>query len=192
MDLRAYDQGILYFFEGLHKPWLDPVAQAITTLGNPWPMTGVVVTMACLFAWLRQYRFALVIVCVGCAAGGLQLGVKYLVNRPRPRVTWALIDVPNQPSFPSGHATGTMAIYFGGALLGARLVASPRIADALRISGVVLALLVGLSRPYLGVHYPMDVFVGWIGGLLCALVGNACAGPPQPLDAPVGETTRGL
>ena len=39
MDLRAYDQGILYFFERLHEPWLDPVAQAITTLGNPWPMT---------------------------------------------------------------------------------------------------------------------------------------------------------
>ncbi len=74
---------------------------------------------------------------------------------------------------------GAAAVYFGGALLGARLIASRRWANALLAAGAAVALLVGLSRPYLGVAYPMDVLAGWLGGLICALVGSACAGPAQ-------------
>ena len=190
MDMQGFDQAFLYYFESLQRPWLDPVAHGVTTLGNPYPMAGVIVTLACLFAWLRRYRFALVIACIGLAAGGLQFGVKHLVNRPRPDVIWRTIDLPSQSSFPSGHAMGSVAVYFGGALLGAKLIASRRIANSLRISGALLGLLVGLSRPYLGVHYPMDIFAGWVGGLVCALAGNAFAGPAQPyspLEACVGD-----
>ena len=191
MDLQGYDQGLLYAFEKLHAPWLDPIVHAITTLGNPWPMTGVVLTLACLFAWLRRYRFALVIVGIGCAAGGLHIGIKHLVDRPRPRVTWVQIPVPDQPSFPSGHAMGAMAIYLGAAMLGARMIRSRRTRIALIVAGAVVGLLVGLSRPYLGVHYPMDVLTGWIGGLICALVGVACAEPMRKeVNPPVALSQR--
>src|SRR5438552_3535018 len=120
---QAWDLGLLYFFGSLHRSWLDPVVEAFTMVGNPWPMTGVVLTLACLFAALRRYRYAVVIVCVGVAAGGLHVGIKHLVNRPRPDVNWRTIDLPDQPSFPSGHAMGAMAIYLGGAMLGAKLIA---------------------------------------------------------------------
>src|SRR4051794_41102710 len=107
MDLpQAWDLGLLYFFGSLHRPWLDPLVEAVTTLGNPWPMAGVVTTLALLFASLRRYRYAVVIVGIGLAAGGLHLGVKLLVNRARPDVAWRRIDLPDQPSFPSGHAMG--------------------------------------------------------------------------------------
>ena len=186
MDLEAYDKGLLYGFEKLHSPWLDSLVQAVTTLGNPWPMTGVVLTLACLFAALRRYRFALVIVCIGCAAGLLHLGVKILVDRPRPRVSWVQIPVPDQPSFPSGHAMGSMAIYLGAALLAAKMIRSRRTGVALIVAGAVVGLLVGLSRNYLGVHYPMDVVTGWIGGVICALVGYACA-EPSPAESHFSE-----
>ena len=117
--LEGWDLGIMEAVRDLHQPWLDPWLRpafgAITTLGNPWPMTGVVVAFACLFAWLRRYRYAFIIVCVGSAAGGLHVAVKHFVNRTRPNVVWRDIDLPDQPSFPSGHAMGAMGIYLGGA-----------------------------------------------------------------------------
>jgi undecaprenyl-diphosphatase len=49
-------------------------------------------------------------------------------------------------------------------------------------AGVGLSLLIGLTRPYLGVHYPLDVLSGWTAGLACALVDSALGEPAQPPD----------
>lgn len=189
MDVpQAYDKGILYFFGSLNRPWLDPVAAAIAALGNPWTLAYVVLALACLFVRLRRYRFAIAIVCVACFAAGLRLGVARIVDRPRPEVVWRKVALPDSPGFPSARAMGAVAVYFGGALLGARLIASRRRANALLVAGAAVGLLVGLSRPYLGVAYPMDVLAGWIGGLIFALAGSACAGRAySPLEAPAGD-----
>jgi undecaprenyl-diphosphatase len=167
---QAYDQGVLYFFGSLNRPWLDPVVRAVALLGCPWTLAGVVVALAGLFAWLRRWRSAVVLVGIACGAAGLQLGVARFVDRTRPDVNWRTVDLPTSPGFPDGRALGAVAVYVGGGLLARRFIAV----------GAVVALLVGLSRPYLGVAYPVDVLAGWVGGLIVALVGSACAARIRP------------
>ena len=175
---QALDLGLLYFFGGLNRPWLDPVVRAVSLLGCPWTLAGVVVALVGLFLWLRQFRSAVVLIGIACGAAGLQLGVARFVDRPRPDVNWRTVDLPDSPCFPDGYALGAVAVYVGGALLARRFIAV----------GAMVALLVGLSRPYLGVAYPMDVLAGWVGGLICALVGSACAGRGYaPLEELLGS-----
>ena len=95
--------------------------------------------------------------------------MKALFLRPRPQVVPQLRAVV-ETSFPSGHAMNSAIIYLTLAALLARLV-QPR---ALKVYFLALAMLmtflVGLSRVYLGVHYPTDVLAGWTVGLAWASV----------------------
>lgn len=88
--------------------------------------------------------------------------VKRSIGRPRPSrslVHASLVDEPDRFSFPSGHSTASMAIALGFAL------AFPALAAPL----VMIAVIVGLSRVVLGVHFPGDVFVGQLIACLTAL-----------------------
>jgi len=90
-------------------------------------------------------------------------GIKALVGRDRPPVVYArskaLVPVPHDASFPSGHA----ATSFAAATVLA--FAFPRLAPAL----FVLAAAVAFSRVYVGVHYPLDIVGGAALGVLVAL-----------------------
>jgi undecaprenyl-diphosphatase len=99
----------------------------------------------------------------------LDTGLKALVRHPRPTV--AMIALPPDYSFPSGHAMAASALYLTLALLaaGAERRAGPR--RLLIASGVLVVLLVAWSRVYLGVHYLTDV----VGGLLLGSAGAIAA-----------------
>jgi undecaprenyl-diphosphatase len=178
MDLlEAYDLGTLYWFGKWHRPWLDALAVAVTYQGNRLVLIGVVAAAVAglLAAGRRRQAWAL----LACAllGWGLEWGTKLLVGRPRPHVVWRVIDLPRSPSFPSGHALGSMAVYGGLALVLSRSARGWR--KALMIAtGVGLSLLIGLTRIYLGVHYPTDVVAGWCAGLACALLAYVLARPP--------------
>jgi len=89
--------------------------------------------------------------------------VKRTVNRPRPSLreaTASLVPEPDKFSFPSGHSCAAMAVCFAYAM------AFP----ALALPLIALAMLVGASRVFLGVHYPGDVLVGQIIAIATALV----------------------
>ena len=85
-----------------------------------------------------------------------------MIARPRPDVALHLADIADA-SFPSAHAAGAMALYpLLGLLLG--MLLSRRAGQAGAAAGVALALLVGLTRLVLGVHWPSDVLAGWLLG----------------------------
>jgi undecaprenyl-diphosphatase len=149
-------------------------------------MLAVIVVAAVAFLAARRRHFAGIVVVVAVLASGIERLVKITVGRKRPDVAWRLIDLPPEPSFPSGHALNSMAIYGCIALLTARLVPA-RWRVVVIAAGVGLSLLIGLTRPYLGVHYPFDVLAGWIAGLAFAFLGSALASPPRP----DGGATRG-
>lgn len=90
--------------------------------------------------------------------------LKRLVSRERPALTpgTALVAAPDRFSFPSGHAASSLSVALGAA---SQL---PAIADAILIA---LALTVGISRCYLGVHYPGDVASGWMLAVLGICLG---------------------
>jgi undecaprenyl-diphosphatase len=149
--------------------WLLPAAQSLTALGSVTVLLLVVLAVAGFLGLAHLWRnLALVL---GASAGGLLLMValKRVFERPRPSVVPPLTFEVSY-SFPSGHAMMSAVIYLTlGALL-AQLC--PRWRERVYVVTVagVLTLIIGLTRLYLGVHYPSDVLAGWSVGLAWALL----------------------
>jgi membrane-associated phospholipid phosphatase len=167
-----FDETILLWINQFASPTLDRVMLTVTHLGDP----AVVVPLACMgFSWLvwrRQWSIAMVfaINCVGGAV--LSTGLKLFFSKPRPAL-WPQIIDENTYSFPSGHALGSMVLYgFSAYLLARRFPQRNRL-----IYGLAVLLIggIGLSRLYLGVHWPTDVLAGygigflWISGCIALL-----------------------
>ncbi|PDT18823.1 acid phosphatase [Rhizobium sp. J15] len=148
--------------------WLTHAVDDITSLGGVTVLTLLTVLITVYLLLDRRWQIALFVfssVLTGWLASTL---LKILVARPRPDVVPHLVEVSDL-SFPSGHAMVSAVTYL---TLGA-LVARTQRYRSTRIfvmgAGVFLAVIVGLSRVYLGVHYPTDVFAGWCAGALWAL-----------------------
>jgi undecaprenyl-diphosphatase len=107
---------------------------------------------------------------VVCAAGTVawMFVLKQLYGRPRPTIV-TQIDPPGGMSFPSGHSMLSTALYLTLAVLIARTFDDRRLKLLTVGIGAGLALLIGLTRVYLGVHYPSDVIGGWTAGVTWAL-----------------------
>jgi undecaprenyl-diphosphatase len=168
--VHAIDQGLLYRFEAPAAPWLDAVLKAVTCLGFPKVLAVVSTLMVLAFLLAGERRAALCLAGAGLLALALLHAGRWYVDRPRPDLAWRRAELPRSSSFPSGHSVGSMAVYGTAALLAARRL---RRWPAVLLVGAALALsfLIGFSRIYLGVHYPLDVVGGWIVGLACALLG---------------------
>ena len=95
---------------------------------------------------------------------------KDVVNRKRPDVPWRIVALPKTPSFPSGHALDSMALYGAAALTIGRRLRSRWLRVFALLFGLGLPLLIGFSRVYLGVHFFTDVLGGWVIGLVLALL----------------------
>jgi undecaprenyl-diphosphatase len=149
--------------------WLIEAGQEITALGGITVLMLVVVAVVGYL--LRQHAFEAMWLVLIATLGGTLLSfmLKLSFGRERPDATFHLVTV-HSPSFPSGHAMLSAVVYL---TLGALLTqVVPRRADKMYfiIVALVLTLLVGLSRVYLGVHYPTDVLAGWSVGLAWALL----------------------
>jgi undecaprenyl-diphosphatase len=149
--------------------WLPEAVRDVTAMGSTTVLTMITAAAAGFLAMRRQYQALLLL--LAAIGGGLLLNwlLKGFFDRPRPDLVPHLMLVRN-PSFPSGHSLLSAVVYLTiGALL-ARLVEPLKF--KIYILGVALAFsfLIGLSRIYLGVHYPSDVLAGWTVGLLWAIV----------------------
>jgi undecaprenyl-diphosphatase len=139
----------------------------LTALGGTTVLTLMVIAVAGFLFLQARHRLAVVVLIT--AASGDLLGeiLKHLFLRARPTIVPHLRDVV-ESSFPSGHAMQSAIVYL---TLGAMLMrAAERRATKAYCLGmaVVVTLLVGISRVYLGVHYPTDVLAGWMVGFLWA------------------------
>ncbi len=165
---EAFDLGALFWFGSHHRPWLTGLMKAASALGNP-PTASVLLALAAVTLTLLGRARAAAFLLLAVLAGLLVCEtVKFWVHRPRPDVAWRAIPLPRSASFPSGHSFISMAFFVGLALVGPRR-RPPGTRAFLAAGAVFLALLIGISRPYLGVHYPTDVLGGWTLGLACAL-----------------------
>lgn len=175
-DTHALDTRLLYALRDAADPallrgpaWVEEIVRDITALGGYAVLTlmtlGVVGFLA-LSGHGRDARFVLTAV-----AGGWILGyaLKSLFARPRPDLVPHLSYVVST-SFPSGHSLMSAVVYLTLGSLLTNLVASFRLKCYFLGVAALLALLVGLSRIALGVHYPSDVVAGWCLGLAWAEV----------------------
>lgn len=148
--------------------WLPGAMRDLTALGSAPVLVLFVLAVAGSLAVRRQYH-ALGLLLVA-TIGGILLNalLKASFARPRPAASFHLTEVRSM-SFPSGHAMESAIIYLTLAALLARLV-RPRVLQLYFIGcASFLTLVVGLSRVYLGVHYPSDVLAGWTAGLAWSL-----------------------
>jgi len=148
--------------------WLQAAMVDVTALGGP-TILGLMLAAVVGFLLLQtRYHTALFVAATTASGEVLSYILKHTFNRARPSV------VPNlramSPSFPSGHAMESAIVYL---TLGAVLmrVAETRITKVYLMGvAMLLTTMVGISRVYLGVHYPTDVVGGWIVGLVWASI----------------------
>jgi undecaprenyl-diphosphatase len=174
-ETHGFDRAILLAFRNpadnadpIGPWWLEVMMKDFTSLGGTAVLTLMTIGVIGYLLIERKYAVALfVLVAIG---GGSLVStlLKLGFDRPRPDLVAHAVDV-RTASFPSGHALMSAVTYLTlGALL-ARL--QPRRRLKLYILGVALTLtlLIGVSRVYLGVHWPTDVLAGWCVGSAWAL-----------------------
>jgi undecaprenyl-diphosphatase len=147
----------------LGPTWLEESARDITGLGGHAILT--LMTLAAVIYLLMAGKRGAAVLVVAAIAGGMLLstGLKLGFERPRPDLVPHATRVYTA-SFPSGHAMLSAITYLTlGALL-TRVQKRRRIRAFIMGLAVALTLLVGISRVYLGVHWPSDVLAGWTGG----------------------------
>lgn len=159
--------------DDLHIPigpsWLLDVAVDITSLGSAIIVTLVVVVVAGFLLLKKLYGYASLVVVASAGGSLLNKLLKAHFARPRPDAVPHLREVFSL-SFPSGHAMLSAVVYLTlGALLMPILKKKREKVYCLGVA-MLLTLLIGLSRVYLGVHYPTDVLAGWAVGLSWALL----------------------
>ncbi len=168
--VQAVDEGTLYWFENHHRPWLNAAMTTVTNLGDRNALFPVMTAAVIGFLLARRPRSAAIVIVFALSAWGFSEAVKVLVHRPRPDVVWRLIGLPTNRSFPSGHSLNSMTDYGMIALLASRGLRRRGVRYLVVALGLGLAVLIGVSRSYLGVHYPTDVLGGWTAGLAFALL----------------------
>lgn len=175
-ELRfPFDRAILLWIRGgvAHgappgPAWLPQAMIDITALGGVTVLVLVTGVVAGLLIVSRHW-LTLTLVVAGTISGSLVVAtVKGLVGRVRPTVTDHLVQVYDA-SFPSGHAANSACVYLTLALLVLQITAARAVRRYILASTMLLVSAIGISRVYLGVHWPSDVLAGWIFGALWAV-----------------------
>lgn len=140
--------------------WLEDMGEDITALGSVSVLT-LVTLVAIGFLLLQRNRRTAVFVVVA-VGGGMLLSslLKDAFGRPRPDLVAHAVEV-RTPSFPSGHSLMAGVTYLTLGALIARVQPKRRLKLYLLGVAAGVTLLVGVSRVYLGVHWPTDVLAGW-------------------------------
>ncbi|HVF34853.1 MAG TPA: phosphatase PAP2 family protein [Candidatus Saccharimonadia bacterium] len=199
---HAFDEAVI---QSLRNPanladplgpwWIEMMFKDITSLGGT-AVLALITLFAIGYLLLSGKRANALLVFVAVVGGALLSHfLKLGFDRPRPELVAKLVEVRTL-SFPSGHAMQSAVTYLTlGALL-ARVQGGKRTRAYLMAVAVILTLLIGFSRVFLGVHWPTDVLAGWCAGaawaLLCWLIARALdrhgdvepASPPAPDQEP--------
>jgi undecaprenyl-diphosphatase len=149
-------------------PWLEIAAFDITALGGPTVLGMTVMAVVGFLLLHGMYRNAAFVFLASVGGWLLNDLLKEVFARPRPEVVPHLRQVMSL-SFPSGHALTSAAVYLTlGALL-MRVAQNRTVRFYCMFIAMTATVLVGVTRVYLGVHYPTDVLAGWLIGTSWAL-----------------------
>jgi undecaprenyl-diphosphatase len=158
----------------LGPPWLEEAARDITSLGSP-TILGILVAAFVGYLFLTGRKWTAGFLATSVVGGAIVSTVlKLLFDRPRP-------DIPGvtrvfSASFPSGHAALSAVVYLAlGAILSDMTSQRPAKVFLYGVA-LFLTLIVGMSRVYLGVHFPSDVVAGWSLGAAWALLTHIALG----------------
>jgi undecaprenyl-diphosphatase len=172
---HAFDEAVLLAMRTPADPadpwgphWFETFLRDCTALGDAGVLT--IITLIVIGFLLLQGKTRVTVMVVIAVAGAMLLSTMLKRGFDRPRPALVPHDVRHDSaSFPSGHAMLAAVVYLTlGALL-ARVQPRRRLKIYVLSVAVLLTVLVGCSRVYLGVHWPTDVLAGWAAGAAWAL-----------------------
>lgn len=179
-ETHAVDERLLLAFRNAGDPreplgpgWLVEMGRDFTALGGVGALVLIGIGVIAYLLLANKYRTALFT--TTALAGGwlLSTALKMGFDRPRPDLV-PHGSVVYTASFPSGHSMMAAVTYLTLAAMLARIQTRRRLKAYLLLVAILLTMLVGISRVYLGVHWPSDVLAGWTAGAawasLCWLV----------------------
>lgn len=186
---RQLDERILLWMNGHASPARDYLALQVTSIGNGAPVISIGLIMCC-FLWALRHRLAALMVAAAVIGSHLLNGVlKAAFERPRPELF--VLETPFQrpvsASFPSGHAMAAMVTYLLFAYLIGRLGGKGWFKVLVNTLAAILVLAIGVSRMYLGVHYPSDVIAGYLIGFVWV---TFCILALEAMEVALGRSRR--
>jgi len=174
-EVRWFDEGLLLALrtsdpaDPIGPRWLETSVMDISALGG-----FAVLALVTLFAvgyllTLNKWRNALMLLVATLGGTAISEGLKMGFNRPRPDLVAHIVETTSM-SFPSGHAMLSAVTYLTLGALIARTQEKRSLRGYVLGAAILVTLLIGLSRIYLGVHWPTDVLAGWCLGAAWALI----------------------
>ena len=151
----------------LGPTWLHEVGRDMTALGGVAVLGGMTLAVAGYLLMIRKYHAMWLV--LSATTGGLVIStlLKWMFSRERPQLVPHL-SVVHTSSFPSGHSMLSAVVYLTLGVMLARLVPNRSAKIYFMFLAIFLSFLIGISRVYMGVHYPTDVLAGWTAGCVWA------------------------
>jgi undecaprenyl-diphosphatase len=170
---QAFDETVLRWLEARRTPALDEIMLEITTIGSGIPLI-LMVGVAVVFLWVTRHHWSVYFLLLGTIGGQLlNRALKMYFGRERPVVVeWG--QFVDTASFPSGHAMSSFIVFGSIAYLVARIAPTRTLKRFTWGLAAAMIVAVGVTRMYLGVHYPSDVLAGFIAGLAWVSLVAAC------------------
>jgi|APAra7269097451_1048561.scaffolds.fasta_scaffold04191_4 membrane-associated phospholipid phosphatase len=190
----ALDHAVLGWMVAHRHPGLTSWAIAVTTVGSP-AGVAVLAVIAAAVAWWRvgSARPAMVILAALAGAGAVSSLTKVIVAAHRPAAAVQLVT-ETDPSYPSGHVTGTLALLSAVAVVIGHH-SGREVSTTVFVLAAAAAVAVACTRLYLGVHWVTDVvgglLLGSLAGVLAYLVYRRMMGPSNVGGRPHAPTEAG-
>lgn len=173
--------------------WLEEIGRDLTALGGNAFLTLLTLAVIGYVLLCRHYQLIGILIAATAGALIMSTALKYGFDRPRPNLV-EHHSIVYTASFPSGHSMLSASIYLTLAGLLAHLQTRRRLKIYLISSALLLTALVGISRVYLGVHWPTDVIAGWAAGtawaLICLLFARYLYAYHKPNHSPINTSTE--
>lgn len=158
-NIYKFDDAVRYFFYDMRRDGLTAAAKIITYIGN-W-QSIVILCIALLAVKPLRITYGIPVSAGAAFVTVINKTIKNIVQRQRPYDITHLVNEGGF-SFPSGHSITSMLVFGILIYLVRTSVKSRKLANALTIVLALPMILIGISRIYLGVHYPSDVLAGWL------------------------------
>jgi membrane-associated phospholipid phosphatase len=161
-DTQQFDSVVRNAVHQHATPQLTSAMQVFSFLGSVTWMVGFGLLVVCACFYFRRPRIAGFLAITMAGVGALDYVLKLAFHRPRPIAFYGAS--PASYSFPSGHALGSFCFYGVLAAVLASRAGGRKLRSLIWLTASLLVGLIGLSRIYLGVHYPSDVIAGYLAG----------------------------
>ena len=168
-DTQQFDAFVRTAVHQFATPSLTRLMQVFSFLGSVAAVATMSLLVVCVSLYFRHSRTAALLAITMLGVAALDVALKHAFHRPRPVAFFGA--TPNSYSFPSGHALGSLCFYGILAAILAGRVRGRGAKFCVWITAALLVGMIGLSRIYLGVHYPSDVIAGycaatvWVGAV---------------------------